>query len=60
MPVYQPAPIDGVEARLLPVERRLVWKARLLSPAPQPGGPLLRGREAPVSRPSGLDESYIR
>jgi GT2 family glycosyltransferase len=47
-------------ARLQPVERPLVWKARMLSVAPQLTGPLLLARQARLERAAGLDETYVR
>jgi len=46
----------GAAARLLPVERALVWKARILSAAPRVTGPLLRTRDARAAKAAGLEE----
>ena len=45
----------GAAARLVPIERRLVWKARILSVAPRLTGPIMRSREARVGRVTGLE-----
>jgi hypothetical protein len=41
-------------------ERALVWKARVLSVAPWPAGPLVRARQLRIEQATGFDERYVR
>ncbi|HEX8856878.1 MAG TPA: glycosyltransferase [Thermoleophilaceae bacterium] len=50
----------GRAARLMPVERPIVWKARLLSVAPGLSGRLLRARQRRLDRTEGVDQSFVR
>jgi hypothetical protein len=47
-------------AGLVPGERRLVWKARVLRIAPRVTGPLVRRRQLRIERAVGFDESHVR
>jgi GT2 family glycosyltransferase len=47
-------------ASLVPSERPLVWKARVLSVAPRLIGPLLRARQLRIEGSVGLDEDRAR
>ena len=47
-------------ARLVPVDRPVVWKARLLSFAPGAAGRLLRARQGRLERTEGVDQSFVR
>src|SRR5262249_13727346 len=47
-------------ARLVPSERMLLWKARVLRPAPRVTGPLVRARQLRIERSLGLTEEHVR
>jgi hypothetical protein len=47
-------------ARLVPIERPIVWKARLLTLAPRLAGSLLRARQRRLERAEGVDQSFVR
>ena len=47
-------------ARLVPSERMLLWKARVLRPAPRLTGPLVRARQLRIERSLGLTEEHVR
>ena len=47
-------------AALVPSERMLVWKARVLAPAPRVVGPLVRARQVRIERRLGLSEEHVR
>ena len=47
-------------AELVPAEPRLVWKARLLRPAPWLAGPLVRRRQLKIEQAIGFDEGHVR
>ncbi|HEU5213588.1 MAG TPA: glycosyltransferase [Gaiellaceae bacterium] len=50
----------GEAARLVPSERMLLWKARVLRPAPRLTGPLVRARQLRIERSLGLTEEHVR
>jgi hypothetical protein len=41
-------------------ERPLIWKARVLTAAPWPAGPLVRARQLRIEQATGFDERYER
>ena len=47
-------------AALTSSERMLVWKARVMLPAPRLMGPLIRARQLRIERTLGVDEAHIR
>jgi glycosyltransferase involved in cell wall biosynthesis len=47
-------------AGLVPSERMLLWKARVLRPAPRLLGPLVRARQLRVERALGMTEDHVR
>jgi hypothetical protein len=47
-------------AELVPVEPRLVWKARVLRAAPWLTGPLVRARQLKIEDAVGFDEGHVR
>jgi glycosyltransferase involved in cell wall biosynthesis len=47
-------------AELVPVEPRLVWKARVLRVAPWLSGPLVRARQLRIESSVGFDEGHVR
>jgi glycosyltransferase involved in cell wall biosynthesis len=47
-------------AALCPTERMLVWKARVLAPAPRLAGPLVRARQLRIERSLGMEERHTR
>ena len=47
-------------AGLVPSERMLLWKARVLRPAPRLVGPLVRARQLRVERALGMTEEHVR
>ena len=47
-------------ASLCPSERMLVWKARVMRPAPWLVGPLVRARQLRIERQLGFESDYIR
>jgi glycosyltransferase involved in cell wall biosynthesis len=47
-------------AALCPSERMLVWKARLLRPAPWLTGPSIRARQLRIERALGFERGHIR
>jgi glycosyltransferase involved in cell wall biosynthesis len=47
-------------ALLVPSERMLRWKARVLAPAPRLVGPLVRARQVRLERSLGLTEEHVR
>ena len=46
--------------RLVPSERPLVWKARVLARAPRLDGPLVRARQQRIERRVGFGEGHVR
>jgi hypothetical protein len=47
-------------AGLVPSERMLLWKARVLRPAPRLVGPLVRARQLRIERALGMTEEHVR
>jgi hypothetical protein len=47
-------------AALTSSERRLVWKARLMSVAPRIVGPVVRRRQVRLERDLGIHEGHVR
>jgi glycosyltransferase involved in cell wall biosynthesis len=47
-------------ALLVPSERMLLWKARILRPAPRLVGPLVRARQVRLERALGMTEEHVR
>ena len=47
-------------AKLVPSERMLLWKARVMRPAPRLLGPLVRARQLRIERSLGLTEKHVR
>jgi hypothetical protein len=47
-------------ANLVPSERMLLWKARVMRPAPRLIGPLVRARQLRIERALGLTEKHVR
>jgi glycosyltransferase involved in cell wall biosynthesis len=47
-------------AELCPSETRLVWKARVLAPAPRLTGPLVRRRQLEIERRLGFGPEHVR
>jgi glycosyltransferase involved in cell wall biosynthesis len=47
-------------AGLVPSERMLRWKARVLRPAPRLVGPLVRARQLRIERALGMTEEHVR
>jgi glycosyltransferase involved in cell wall biosynthesis len=47
-------------AALVPSERMLLWKARVLRPAPRVVGPLVRARQLRIERALGMTEEHVR
>jgi hypothetical protein len=47
-------------AALCPSERMLVWKARVLAPAPRLLGPLVRRRQLRIERGLGIGAGHVR
>jgi glycosyltransferase involved in cell wall biosynthesis len=47
-------------AKLWPSETRLIWKARLLTPAPRLVGPLARRRQLSIERRLGFGPEHVR
>jgi glycosyltransferase involved in cell wall biosynthesis len=47
-------------ADLCPSETRLVWKARMLTPAPRLTGPLVRRRQLEIERRLGFGPEHVR
>jgi glycosyltransferase involved in cell wall biosynthesis len=50
----------GEAARLVPSERMLLWKARVMRPAPRVLGPLVRARQLRIERSLGVTEEHVR
>jgi hypothetical protein len=50
----------GEAAALVPSERMLLWKARVLRPAPRLVGPLVRARQLRIERALGMTEEHMR
>jgi hypothetical protein len=50
----------GEAARLVPSERMLLWKARVMRPAPRVLGPLVRARQVRIERSLGVTEEHVR
>jgi glycosyltransferase involved in cell wall biosynthesis len=50
----------GEAAALAPSERMLVWKARLINPAPTIAGPFLRRRQQRIERRLGIAGEHVR
>ncbi|MFN2471253.1 MAG: glycosyltransferase family 2 protein [Gaiellaceae bacterium] len=47
-------------AALVPSERMLLWKARVLTPAPRLAGPLVRARQLRIEQQLGMSEEHVR
>jgi len=47
-------------AALCPSERMLVWKARVLAPAPKLAGPIVRARQLAIERRLGIGRRHLR
>ncbi len=47
-------------ASLCPSERMLVWKARVMRPAPRLAGPLVRARQLRIERQLGFESDHMR
>ena len=47
-------------AGLVPSERMLLWKARVLRPAPRLVGPLVRARQLRIEQSVGFDDRHAR
>jgi hypothetical protein len=50
----------GEAAALVPSERMLLWKARLMRPAPRLLGPLVRARQLRLERSLGVTDDHVR